>query len=181
MDPDDAVFAVLDALGPDFVELAPDGEAHFDTAGTALLVAAAILGAVTDGVLAGIRESAKNGTTALIQAVTRQIRQRLSRERVKEPFTEVTSNEARDTALDATAAGLAEVQHAAAAVDPAALAQLTAASATAVRQALADLGLHRGAAERAGNAVSVQLSITLQLPGGEGQAAEKPPLTNKPG
>jgi len=164
MDPDESVFAVADALGPDFVELAPDGEAHFDPSNIALIAATSILTAACGGVLAAIQQSAQAATTSVLQAVRQAVRGRLSRKRVQEAFTEVTDDKARDAAFDATAASLAEVQRSAAGLDPAELAGMVEAAAAAVRQELEGLGLSPSPAERVQRSVSIQLAITVNLP-----------------
>lgn len=163
MEPDEAVFAVADALGPDFVELAPDGEAHFDPSSIALIAAASIVSAACGGVLAGIQQAAQGATTTLIQSVTRAVRRRLPRERVNNTFTEVADDTTRDAALDAAAADLAEVQQSAAGLGQADLARIVDATATAVRQELEGLGLSTRPAERVQHSVTVQLAITVNL------------------
>ena len=165
---DEAVFAVADALGPDFVELAPDGEAHFDPSSIALIAATSIVSAACGGVLAGIQQAAQGATAALIESVTQAVRRRLPRKRVKETFTEVTDDTARDAALDAAAADLAEVQQSAAGLGQAELARIVEATAAVVRQELEGLGLSPGPAERVQHSVSVQLAITVNVPGAPG-------------
>jgi hypothetical protein len=163
VEPDEAVFAVADALGPDFVELAPDGEAHFDPSSIALIAAASIVSAACGGVLAGIRQAAQGATSALIQSVAQAVRRRLSRERVTNTFTEVADGTARDAVLDAAAADLAETQRSAAGLGQADLARIVDATAAAVRQELEGLGLSPRPAERVQHAVSIQLAITINL------------------
>jgi hypothetical protein len=164
MDPDEAVFAVADALGPDFIELAPDGEAHFDPSNIALIVATSIVTAACGGVLAAIRQSAQAVTASVLQAVTQAVRGRLSHRRVQQAFTEVTDDKARDAALDAAAAELADVQRSATGLDRAELARIVEASAAVVRQELEGLGLRPDPAERVQRSVSVQLAVTVNLP-----------------
>jgi hypothetical protein len=172
VDADGTVFAAADALGPDFVELAPDGEAHFDPSGIALLAAASIVSAACGGVLAGIRQAAQGATTALIDGVVRAVRQRLPRDGVRKTFTEVADDTAMDAALDAAAADLAEVRTFAVGIGQADLARIVDATATAVRQELESLGLSPNPAERVRQCLSVQLAITVSLPdaAGNGQS-----------
>lgn len=66
---DAATIEISEALGPDFADLAPPGEAHFFPAAVALAVAYWLLKAVLAGIHDGIQEAAKQGTVDVLGAI----------------------------------------------------------------------------------------------------------------
>jgi hypothetical protein len=84
----DPVIAIEDAIGADYYELAPPGEAHFDPFSVGTLLACCIVYAVGAGVKDGIQEAAKDLTVSVLRACGRRVSERLTPERFREVFTE---------------------------------------------------------------------------------------------
>jgi hypothetical protein len=73
----DATFDVADALGGDFVYLAPPGPARFDPATVAVVLGGLLLRAVFKGIGDGVEEVAKDATVSLLHRVADAVRGRL--------------------------------------------------------------------------------------------------------
>jgi hypothetical protein len=162
VNPDEPIFAVADALGPDFIELAPADEGHFDGSGVALLVAAATVSAVGSGIAAGIRQTAQEGTVLVIKKAAAQIRRRLSGSQIRQVFSTESTPQAHEAALDAAASQFAAAVRAARDLEAAQQAQLAELSAAAVRDALQRHGLRAAAASRVQRAVELQITVSLR-------------------
>jgi hypothetical protein len=165
LDIEDSIIEVTDSIGPDYTDLAPEGESHFDPVTVGTLLACHILYAVGAGIRDGITEAAKDGTVAVLQATGRHIRDRLVPQRLREFFT--AHDNPADSDADRTAAqreagdSLAAAATAAHQLDPAAIAQLAATTAAAVAQALQTAGLKDTATIRVAQTIETQVTITL--------------------
>ncbi len=165
MDIEDSIIEVTDSIGPDYTDLAPEGEAHFDPVTIATLLACHILYAVGAGIKDGITEAAKDGTVAVLQASGRHIRDRLIPQRLRAFFTSPASpadtDAERAKAQQEAGDSLASAATAAGQLDPATIAQLAAATAAAVAQALQTAGLKDVASARVAQTIEAQVKITL--------------------
>jgi hypothetical protein len=157
----DPVVAIEDAIGADYYELAPPGEAHFDPFAVATLLACCILYAVGAGVKDGIQEAAKDVTVSVLRACGRRVIQRLAPERFHEIFTRPDSGEQQSAAREQAAESLAEAAAAASTLDPATMAQLASVVATAVADAAATAGLKNSGTQRLAQTVEAQVKITF--------------------
>ncbi|HUD40085.1 MAG TPA: hypothetical protein VMR14_24550 [Streptosporangiaceae bacterium] len=174
MDIEDSIIDLTDAIGNDYTDLAPEGEAHFDPVTLATLLACHILYAVGAGIKEGITEAAKDGTVAVLQASGRHISERLVPQRLRDFFSakpdeadkdpadqEKDADADRATAEKQASDALAGAAFAAGGLDPTAVSQLAAATAVAVAQALQAAGLKETATIRVEQTIKAQVSITL--------------------
>jgi hypothetical protein len=174
VDIEDSIIDLTDAIGNDYTDLAPEGEAHFDPVTLATLLACHILYAVGVGIKEGITEAAKDGTVAVLQASGRHISERLVPQRLRDFFAgkpdeagkdpadqEKDADADRATAEKQASDALAGAASAAGGLDPAAVSQLAAATAVAVAQALQAAGLKETATIRVEQTIKAQVSITL--------------------
>jgi hypothetical protein len=157
----DTLIAVEDAIGPDYIELAPEGEAHFDPFTVATLLACHILYAVGAGVKEGIQEAAKDGTVAVLQASGRHISERLVPKRLREFFTKENTPAERAAAQQQASTSLADAATAAGQLDPEKIAQIASAAAVAVADALRTAGLKDTGTQRVAQTIEAQVKITL--------------------
>src|ERR1700760_1719386 len=97
MDIDEGAIEIADAMGPSFTELAPPGEARFEPVSVSVLVAYWILHAVASGIHDGIQESAKDGTKATLEAVTRAVANHLLPGRIRRLFDKENPPSAADS------------------------------------------------------------------------------------
>ena len=157
----DPVIAVEDAIGADYYELAPPGEAHFDPFSAGTVVACFILYAVGAGVKDGIQEAAKNGTGAILRACGRRVREQLVPERFHEIFTRPGSQEEQSAAREQASKSLAGATAATSELDPATIAQIATAVAAAVADAASTAGLRNSGTQRLAQTVEAQVKITF--------------------
>jgi hypothetical protein len=165
VDIEDSIIAVAESIGPDYTDLAPEGEAHFDPVTVATFLACHILYAVGAGITEGITEAAKDGTVAVLNASARHIKDRLVPQSLRRFFTGKPDSadagtdlaEAQRKAGDSLTAAAAEAGQ----LDPAAVAQIAAATAVAVKEALRNAGLKDTATIRVKQAIETQVEITL--------------------
>jgi hypothetical protein len=174
VDIEDSIIDLTDAIGNDYTDLAPEGEAHFDPVTVATLLACHVLYAIGAGIKEGITEAAKDGTVAVLQASGRHISERLVPQRLRDFFTAKADEAGKDPAsqeedADAQRAvaekqashALADAASAAGGLDPATVSQLAAATAVAVAQALQAAGLKETATIRVQQTIETQVNVTL--------------------
>src|ERR1017187_8060829 len=161
MDIEDSIIDVADAFGPDYTDLAPEGEAHFDPVTVATVLACHILYAVGAGIRDGITEAAKDGTVAVLQATGRHIGDRLIPARIRDFFAKESGPADQAAAPRPAAASLTAAAASVGQLDPAVIAQLVTVTATAVAQALQTAGLKDQATQRVAQTIEAQVRITL--------------------
>jgi hypothetical protein len=169
VDIEDSIIDLTDAIGNDYTDLAPEGQAHFDPVTVATILACHILYAIGAGIKEGITEAAKDGTVAVIRASGRHIGDRLVPSRLRQFFTAQPDPAGADTNADARRSAaekqagdsLAGAAAAAGQLDPAAIAELAAATAAAVAQALHSAGLKDTATIRVQQTIETQVKVTL--------------------
>ena len=160
----DPVVAIEDAIGADYYELAPPGEAHFDPFSVGTLLACCIVYAVGAGVKDGIQEAAKDVTVSVLRACGRRVSERLAPERFRAIFTRPDRPAQPSSAREQAAKSLAEAAEAASTLDPAVVAQLASVVATAVADAATTAGLKSSGTERLAQTVEAQVKITFTPP-----------------
>jgi hypothetical protein len=160
VDIEDSIIAVADSIGPDYTDLAPEGEARFDPVTVGTILACHVLYAVGAGIKDGISEAAKDGTVAVLQATARHIKERLVPQTLRKFFAGKQDSDlagAQQKAGDSLTAAAEQAGQ----LDPAALAQLAATTAVAVAEALKNAGLKETATIRLKQAVETQVEVTL--------------------
>jgi hypothetical protein len=157
----DPVIAIEDAIGADYYELAPPGEAHLDPFSVGTLLACCIVYAVGAGVKDGIQEAAKDITVSVLRACGRRVSERLTPERFYGIFTGPDRQAQQPAAREQAAKSLAEAAAAASTLDPAVVAQLASVVATAVADAATTAGLKNSGTQRLAQTVEAQVKITF--------------------
>ena len=157
----DSVIAVEDAIGADYYELAPPGEAHFDPFTVGTLVACFILYAVGAGVKDGIQEAAKDGTVAILRACGHRVSERLAPGRFHEIFTRQHSQAEQSAAREQASKSLADAAATTGELDPAAIAELATVVAATVAEAARTAGLRNSGTHRLAQTVEAQVKITF--------------------
>ncbi|PXW97381.1 hypothetical protein [Mycolicibacterium moriokaense] len=160
-DVEDAALALVDALGPDFIQLAPPDEHHLDSVSIAECVAFAMLGAVGSGITAGVKDWTKDKTVSVLDAVAAHIGHRLSGA-LRKPFSTVQTPEMRDADEKETALNVSSAREATAGLDPATADAVIAVGSAAARAALEDMGVDSRVSQRVQDELGDQLVIIIR-------------------
>jgi len=164
MDLEDRVLSIADAIGPDYIDLGPPDEAHFDPVTIGLMVAIWIAGAVGDGIHEGIKEASSAGTQAVLKAVTSRIQERLVPRQIRKAFRQPKTGSQLDMEMKAATQKLASAHDSTRALDEDTVGQIVTASASAVRRSLEASGLGGSGAERLQKSVEANINIVLRQP-----------------
>jgi hypothetical protein len=150
---------IADALGPDFIMLAPPGEERFIGAEVAIGIGVAIAHAVGSGILSGINDAVHDSTVNILDGAAKRIRGLLSPVRLETLATaqpdasgsDLAANDAERTIDEATAA-----LHSGD-VNARSLADLPSICGEAVKESLRAAGLDLAPASEVGVKVTVQV------------------------
>ena len=154
----EAAFGLTDALGPDFVELAPPGEGHWDSVAVAEHISYGLMTVVGLGIADGVKEWTKTKTVKLLDAVNAEVGERLP-QFIRSTFSKIHTPQVQRAALEDAATSMHLAQDATQLLDKALVDALISTSATSVRGALEQQGLNARSAER----VEVTLKQTLSM------------------
>jgi len=158
---EETAFELVDAIGPDFVGLAPPGEAHLDSVHVAESIAYAILAAAGLGITSGITEWSKAKTKELLGAISTKIGQRL-RYGVEESFSTTITVEGHRAALEEAADTLRTARDALQSLDSATIDAVISTVASSVRSCLEEMGLRGIPGERVQGALEEKLANMLE-------------------
>jgi len=161
MDIDEIAFEMIDALGVDFVQLAPPDEAHFDSRDVARAVVLFVLAAVGAGIHDGIKEWTKDETVEVLDSVSHQISERLQPEAVTQPYIQIPTECDLNSARDAAERQLAAAREATCELEPTFIPQIAQVGGSTVRISLESMGLAASAGERLQRTVDEQLTTFL--------------------
>ena len=156
-----AALAIVDAFGPDFIQLAPPDEDHFDSVHIAEYVAFAMLGAVGSGITAGIKEWTKDKTVTVLDSVASQIRRMLPGA-LRKPFSHRQTPEMLEINEKEAALSVESARDAAAALDPAAVDAVLSVSAATARATLEQMGVDAAVSQSVYEELDRQLVIVIR-------------------
>jgi hypothetical protein len=160
---EDKIMELVDAFGPDFIQLAPPDEDHFDPVLIAEMLASGVLGAIGAGIAAGIKEWSKDKTLDVLNAVEAQITRRLPAA-VKRPFSAEQTEETRADAERQAALEIASARRATTALGGTTADMVVTISVTTTMTSLEQLGLHETVSDRVRDELQNQLTAVLRLP-----------------
>jgi hypothetical protein len=154
---------LVDAFGPDFIQLAPPDEDHFDPVWMAEMLAAGVLGAIGAGITAGIKDWSKDKTLNVLNGVAAQIARRLPAA-IKRPFSAVQTEETRADTERQAALEVASARRAITAFGGTTADMVVTVSVTTTVTSLEHLGLDETVSERVRDELQNQLIAVLRRP-----------------
>jgi hypothetical protein len=157
---EETAFELTEAIGPDFIQLAPRGEGHLDTAELAIHISYVVMTAVGSGIVAGITEWSKTKTVDLLNTISGEISKRLT-SFIHTTFSKIHTPQVQQAALQDAAATMRSAHDASQQLDESLTNAVIAASSSSIRNTLEELGLNARSAERVEVTLTQRLSISL--------------------
>lgn len=158
---EDAALALVDALGPDFIQLAPPDEHHFDSMQVAEAVAYGMLGLVGSGIAAGVKDWTRDKTVNVLDAVAAHISRRLPAA-LRKPFSHVQTPETSDADEREACLNVSSAQAATAGLDPATADAVISVGTAAARAVLEEMGVDSSLSERVHDELRRQLVTIIR-------------------